>query len=445
MRKPKPKSYQLIRGMKDVLPQEDARWDLINKTAEKLARSFGYEYIETPILEDTNLFVRSVGEHSDIVEKEMFSFTDKGGDNVSMRPEGTAPIIRSYIEHGMIREMQPVRMWYSGPFFRYDRPQAGRYRQFHQFGYEAIGEIDPIIDAEILLMTNQFFKKLEIPISIQINSNGHSECRTKFIKAFQEYARSKRSMLCEDCKKRLLKNPMRIIDCKEEGCQTVASSGPQIVDHLCEDCRTHFTRVLEYCDEVNIPYVLNPRIVRGLDYYTKTTFEVWAEGDQEAAQMSLGGGGRYDGLAEDLGGRYTPAIGAALGLERISLKLIDRQIQKARPDIFICQLGEKARRKCLGLIDALTNEGMSVVSALSKSNLKNQLEIANKKAAKFVLILGQKEIVDETIMLRDMDAGAQELLDFKKAVEEVKKRVQTYGVLVKDLKESGLTPHQFSR
>lgn len=434
MRKPKPKSYQLIRGMKDVLPQEDARWGFINKTAENLAQSFGYEYIETPILEDTNLFVRSVGEHSDIVEKEMFSFADKGGDNVSMRPEGTAPIIRAYIEHGMIRETQPVRLWYNGPFFRYDRPQAGRYRQFHQFGFETIGEIDPIIDAEILLMTNQFFQKLGIPVSIQINSNGHPECRARFLKVFQEYARSKRSMLCDDCKKRLNKNPMRIIDCKEEGCQTVASSGPQIVDHLCEDCRTHFTRVLEYCDEVSIPYVLNPRIVRGLDYYTKTTFEVWAEGEQEAAQMSLGGGGRYDGLAEDLGGRPTPAIGAAFGLERISLRLIDRQFQKDRPDVFIAQLGEKAKRKSLGLMDKLAKEGIKVISALSKNNLKNQLEIANKRGARFVLTLGQKEIMDETIMLRDMDAGTQELLDFRKVAEEMKNRMKDNGISVKEIK-----------
>lgn len=432
-KKAKPKSFQLVRGMKDVIHQEIPRWEFIQKTVENLAHSFSYDYIETPILEDTGLFVRSVGEHTDIVEKEMFSFMDKGGDNVTLRPEGTAPIIRAYIEHGMIREIQPVRLWYSGPFFRYDRPQAGRYRQFHQFGFETIGEIDPIIDAEILMMTSQFFKNLGIPVSIQINSNGHIECRAKFIKIFQEYARSKRSLLCEDCKKRLNKNPMRLIDCKEENCQAVVSAGPQIVDHLCEDCRTHFTRVLEYCDEVNIPYVLNPRIVRGLDYYTKTTFEVWTEGETEAAQMALGGGGRYDRLVQDLGGRPNPAIGAAFGLERISLRLIDKQILKNRPDVFIAQLGEKARRKCLGLINALTREKISVISALTKNNLKAQLEIANKRNAKFVLILGQKEIVDETIMLRDMDAGTQELLDFKKTVEEMKRRVSSNGILVKDL------------
>ncbi|HLC99483.1 MAG TPA: histidine--tRNA ligase, partial [Patescibacteria group bacterium] len=345
-----------------------------------------------------------------------------------------------YIEHGLIREAHPVRLWYRGPMFRYDRPQSGRYRQFNQFGIEVIGEADPLIDAEVLLMTTQLFQRLGIPISIQINSNGHAECRAKFIKVFQEYAKSKKSMLCEDCRRRLPKNPLRIIDCKNESCQTVASAGPQIVDHLCEDCRTHFTRVLEYCDDVNIPYVLNPRIVRGLDYYTKTTFEVWAEGDAETAQTALGGGGRYDSLIQELGGRNTPAIGAAFGIERMVSRILDeKRIPENRPDIFVAQLGEKAKRRCLLLIQQLTSVGLTAISALTKNNLKDQLSIASKRRVRFVLVLGQKEIMDETIMIRDMDSGVQELIDYRKVVEEMKKRVQASNIKVQEIQSPAPT------
>ena len=339
-KKKTPKTPQLLRGMKDILPESQKYWNYVRKIVEELAEDYTYERIDTPVLEETGLFARSVGENTDIVEKEMFSFEDKGGTNVSLRPENTAGIVRAYIEHGMLDRPQPVRLFYWGPFFRYDRPQAGRYRQFHQFGFEAIGDDNPIIDAQIIVMCQSLYQTIGLPVVTQINSVGCKKCRKEYEQLLADYLSSRKKFLCEDCKKRLTKNPLRILDCKEKECKEMLTDAPHIVDHLDEECKEHFVKVLEYLDEADITYQLNPFLVRGLDYYTKTTFEIWPE-KSEGSQSALGGGGRYDDLAEVLGGRPTPACGFAGGIERLVISMREKEIVipfKETPDVFVAQL-----------------------------------------------------------------------------------------------------------
>jgi len=449
----KGKTPQVLRGMKDILPSEEKYWSFVGERAEKFARDYGFQRIETPILEETGLFVRAVGKQTDIVEKEMFSFVDQGGENISLRPEATASIARAYLNHGMFNLPQPVKLYYWGPMFRHERPQSGRLRQFHQFGFEVLGDKHPIIDAQLISLVYHFYKEIGLEISLEINSIGCPICRPKYKEALVNYYRSHRSKLCPNCKKRLTRNPLRLLDCKESSCQPFKAEAPQIVDWLCEDCKNHFVKVLEYLDELQLPYVLNPTLVRGLDYYTKTVFEIWStfassggasaekpttsstpsqskgetEGVLGGAQFALGGGGRYDDLVELLGGRPTPACGFSLGIERSILKIKEANLpvpERAGPDIFLAQLGEPAKRKCLRLYEDLRKEGLKLAESFSKDGLKPQLEVANRLGVKYALILGQKELVDGTIIIRDMEAGIQEIVDFKKVVKEIKKRLE---------------------
>ncbi|MBI4458124.1 histidine--tRNA ligase [Candidatus Uhrbacteria bacterium] len=417
---------QTLRGMKDILPSEQKYWLHVRDAAEPLAAAYGYDRIDTPILEETGLFVRSVGKQTDIVEKEMFSFIDAGGENVSLRPEATASIVRSYINHGMFNQPQPVKLFYWGPMFRHERPQSGRFREFHQFGFEVLGDKHPVLDAEIILIAHLFFKELGIKTAVQINSLGCPTCRPTYLAELTNYYRAKRSQLCENCKRRLLKNPLRVLDCKEAGCAALKDGAPQIVDSLCEECKNHFMRVLEYLDEIQVPYVLNPHLVRGLDYYTKTVFEIWPADETESSQSALGGGGRYDGLVEVLGGRPTPACGFAIGIERAILQLKSANIEPSvrnKPDIFMAQLGDVARRKVVPLFEELRKAGINVASSFSKDSLKSQLEIANRLGSRYTLIIGQKEVLDGTVLIRDMEAGMQEIVDYNRAVGEMKKKL----------------------
>jgi histidyl-tRNA synthetase len=423
-----PRSFQTLRGMKDILTSENKYWEYIKNKAQNFALNYGYELIETPILEETALFKRAVGDETDIVSKEMFSFIDQGGENVCLRPEGTASIVRAYVQHGMVNMPQPVKFFYFGPMFRYDRPQAGRLRMFRQIGLEAIGEESPITDAEIIFFVYNFLKDLGLKINIEINSIGCPKCRESYKTKLVNYYRDRKSGLCEDCQKRLAKNPLRLLDCKEEKCQEYKEDAPQIVDWLCDECKNHFVGVLEYLDESGVTYNLNPRLVRGLDYYTKTVFEFFPEnfGEEEKRQDALGGGGRYDGLVEYLGGRPTPACGVALGLERIILKMKESNIEipaLRKPDIFLAQLGEQARKKSFILIEELRKSGFYVIHSFSKKGLKKQLELANRDGVKYTLILGQKEVIDGTIIVREMEGGAQEIVDFNKTVQEMKKKI----------------------
>jgi histidyl-tRNA synthetase len=439
----KKKKYtpHLLRGIKDILPEEQKYFDYIIEKAEKLASSYGFEKITLPILEEAELFKKGVGLTSDIVQKEMFIFEDLSGNKIALRPEGTASAARAYLEHGMFNVTQPVKWFYIGPMFRYERPQLGRQRQFHQFGLEIIGSEKPVADAQIILFTETFLKELGLKFNIQINSLGCLDCRKIYQKKLVEYFKAKRIFLCKDCRKRLKRNPLRILDCKEENCQKLANEAPQIVDFLCEDCKTHFTRTLEFLDEVGVIYNLNPKIVRGLDYYTRTVFEIWPlkteneekiekeETNQEVggwARMALGGGGRYDHLIEALGGKPTPACGVAFGIERIIEEIKRQKIKLPKskgPQIFVAQLSDLARQHAFRIFEILRKEGFRVAENLNKDSLRSQLEIANQLGVKLCLIIGHQEYLNKTVIIRDMTSGVQEVVDQEKIVKEIKKRL----------------------
>ncbi len=417
---------QLLRGMRDTLPAEQKFWRFINRKIENIARSYGYDRIDTPALEETALFVRSAGKQSDVVEKEMFSFIDKGGENVTLRPEGTAPLVRAYINHGMFSLPQPVKLYYVGPMFRYERPQHGRLRQHSQVGFEVFGDGHPVLDAEIVLLSYLFYKELGIKTNIHINSLGCQNCRPAYTAELVAYYKPKRSQLCEDCKRRLAKNPLRLLDCKEPSCVAVREGAPHIVDFLDDDCKNHLMRVLEYLDELMVPYVLDPHLVRGFDYYTRTVFEIMLADETQQGQYALGGGGRYDTLVEQMGGRPTPACGFGIGIERAILQMKTQNVEPEddfRPEIFLAQLGDTARRKAFVLFEDLRGSGIKVSATFSKNALKNQLETANRLGAKYTVIIGQKEVLDGTVLIRDMESGMQEIVDYNKAANELKKKL----------------------
>jgi len=422
-------SIQAVKGMRDILPQEWFVWDYVLGVSEKLCRDFGFGKIEVPILEHTELYERGVGQVTDIVEKEMFSFKTRGGDEVSLRPEGTAGVVRSYIENGMSRWSQPIKLFYTGPMFRYEQPQMGRYREHHQFGIEVFGDKNPVIDAQVIYLAWKIFQKIGVKnISIQINSIGCEECRNNYKKLLVDYYEMKVSKLCADCKKRLVKNPMRLLDCKEDKCMQVSSSAPQIIDHLCGDCHDHFKSVLEFLDELELPYVLNLNLVRGLDYYTRTVFEIWSSGEEsESRQSSFGGGGRYDNLVKYLGGEDTPAVGFSFGIERVVERILkDGFSPKVRSTkkVFLVQLGDTARKKVLKLFNKLIDNNISVSESIGRGSIKSQLKIANRLNSKLALIVGQKEAIDNTVIIRDMESGMQEIITMEKIVAEIKKRVK---------------------
>ncbi len=419
--------FQSLTGMHDILPEDQVYFKKLQKVVESIANYYGFEKIETPILELAEVFSKAVGQNTDVVEKQMYTFRTKGGDLISLRPEGTAGIMRSYIEHGMHNLPQPVKLWYLGPFFRYERPQAGRFRQFHQFGFEALGEQSPSVDGQIIQMNYDVLKELGFKnIKIEVNSIGDSECRPYFKKILASYFRSRRSSLCSDCQRRLKENPLRILDCKEEKCQRVKAGAPQIIDHLCENCHAHFKQVLELLDELELPYTLNPYLVRGLDYYTKTVFEIVENSETGQAQGALLGGGRYDNLAKTLGGRDTPACGSAGGVERI-ISLIKaketKPSQKQEPKIFLAQLGQLAKRKSMKLFEEFRAAKIPVAESFSEDSLKAQLRTANKMGIRWVLIFGQKEALEDFITLRDMDNGTQKEIKLDKVVKEMKTKI----------------------
>ena len=420
---------QTLTGMHDILPQDQIYLKKIQKSVESITNYYNFQRIDTPILEDAELFSKGTGASTDIVQKEMYAFRTKGGDLVALRPEFTPGIARSYTEHGMHNLPQPVKLWTSGPCFRYERPQAGRYRQLLQFSLEVLGEKNPSIDGQIIQMSYDILKDLSFKnIMIEINSIGDSECRPYFKKIITTYFKSRKSSLCADCQRRLKENPLRILDCKDEKCQQVKSGAPQIIDHLCESCHAHFKQVLEFLDELELPYSLNPYLVRGLDYYTKTVFEIVEKSETGLSQGSLIGGGRYDGLVKMLGGRDTPACGAAGGIDRIMnlMKLREVKVEKKQdsPQIFLAQLGQFAKRKSLKLFEEFRAAKIPVAESFSKDSLKSQLSTASKMGIKWVLIFGQKEALEDFITLKDMDTGVQKEIKLNKVVAEMKAKVK---------------------
>lgn len=430
--KPK-KTYSLLRGMHDILPKDEKYWKAFYHAAENLADYFQFGRIETPVLEEANLFIRSIGKGTDVVDKEMYVFEDRDGSKVCLRPEATAAVVRAYTMHGLWNQQQPIKVWYWGPMFRHDRPQGGRYRQFFQVGFETLGAKEPAVDAELILVAYNFYKDLGIPVEIRINTLGTLEERERYINELTSYYRSKRSYLCEECRARLTKNPLRLLDCKEEQCQPVKEEAPQIIDWLEEESKSYFMKVLEYLDELAIPYILTPTLVRGLDYYSHTVFEVYATdlpaGGVEGSQNALGGGGRYDGLIEEMGGKPAPAAGLALGIERSVAVLKQRMetnpgiLAEAKFEVFFAQLGDEAKRCALHIINELRGSGIKIAFNFLKGSLKNQLEIANSLKVSHVLILGQKEVQDKTVIIRDMESGVQEIIDQKKLEVVLKKKL----------------------
>ncbi|MCX6779635.1 MAG: histidine--tRNA ligase [Candidatus Magasanikbacteria bacterium] len=378
------RTYGLLRGMHDILPKDEKYWKPMYKSVSDLAEHFQFSRIETPILEEVGVFIRGIGKGTDVVDKEMYVFEDKDTTKVAMRPEMTASVVRAYIMHGFWNMPQPTKLWYWGPMFRHDRPQAGRYRQFHQFGFETFGSADPAMDAELILVAFDFFKDLGLPVEIKINSIGTLAERANYKNELVNYYRSKRSYLCEECRQRITKNPMRLLDCKEPGCQTVKEEAPQIINWLGAESKNHFMKVLEYLDVLEIPYQLDHTLVRGLNYYTNTVFEIYPADEIEGSQSALGGGGRYDLLVEEMGGRPTPAAGMAIGLERAVLALKQyneknsRELPKVPTDAYVAQLGEEARRVTLKLINQLRGAGVKIAFNFFKTSLKSQICAASK-------------------------------------------------------------------
>ncbi len=416
-------NLQNVKGMKDILPKEDCWWSFVRKVSEKVSRRHDFHFIETPILELAKLFELGVGANTDIVEKEMYTFKTKGGELVALRPENTAPIMRSYLQNQLGYFASPLKVFYFGPFFRYEKPQAGRERQFHQWGFEIIGDSDPVYDIEVILVCLDVFENLKIKeVKLKLNTIGCRACRSVYRQKLKSYYRSKKSKLCKDCQRRYERNIFRLLDCKEKICQEIKKEAPIIFDYLCAGCKNHFQNVLEILEDNKIDYEPDPYLVRGLDYYNRTVFEF----THPSVNFELGGGGRYDYLSELIGGRAIPGVGAAYGVERI-IELM--KIQKINPleespeKIFFIAIGEQAKKSALKLINQLRQAGFFVSEALGKKSLRAQLKSADKNKAKIALIYGQKEFFEESIILRELDSGLQEEILLKDLIEEVSKRV----------------------
>ncbi len=414
--------YRAPRGTSDILPQEQPYWRYIEQKAAHICQLYGYERIDLPAFEDTMLFSRSIGEGTDIVEKEMYTFEDKGGNKITLRPEGTAPVCRAYLEHGMHNLPQPVKLYYIASIFRYERPQAGRYRQHYQFGCEAIGEADPALDAEVINMAWQFFSSLNLGhLSLIINSIGCKKCRPSYLAALKDYCADHTANLCSDCKTRLKRNPLRLLDCKKPQCRRVAHSAPKSPDYLCPQCDEHFNQLKRYLGLLGLPFELNHCLARGLDYYTRTVFEIQPEA--EGAQSTLGGGGRYDDLIEELGGKPTPAIGFASGMERMVLNLKKQGVHiptLPRPQVFLAYIGATAKDAATKLAADLRKNGIGVIEAIGDRSLKAQLRQANSLDVKQAVIIGEQEVKDGTVMLRDMATSEQKTVP----LEELQNHLQ---------------------
>jgi histidyl-tRNA synthetase len=392
-----------VRGFRDILPEESAVWQRMETQARASFAAYGFSEIILPVIEKTELFTRAIGETTDIVEKEMYTFTDRDESSLTLRPEGTASVIRAYIEHSLSHREPVSKLFYIGPMFRRERPQKGRYRQFHQIGAEILGRDDPLIDAELLLMLNDFFTALRLDVAVDVNSLGDAVCRPRYRESLRTFGESKLAELCENCHARLHRNPLRLLDCKEPGCRQALADAPILTDFLCDPCRDHFARVQAYLRQENVVFALNPRLVRGLDYYCRTSFEVIAQG--LGSQNAVCGGGRYDGLVEQLGGPAVPGIGFAIGVERLVMLLQAQEHNlSSTPDLFIVPLGEAAESQAFSVAHRLRQGGYRVELESGNRGLKAQMRRADKLGAHYVLILGENELAAGKGTVRDMQA-----------------------------------------
>ena len=403
------------RGTKDILPDTVAQWTHVEKVIRELCARYGYHEIRTPIFEHTELFLRGIGETTDVVEKEMYTFTDRGERSLTLRPENTASVVRSYLQNKLYAADALVKLFYIGSMFRYDRPQAGRYREFHQFGVEALGEENPAVDAEIIVLAVEFLRALGLQeLKLHLNSVGCPKCRPVYREKLQEFFRSHLKELCTDCRSRFERNPLRLLDCKNEHCHALAEDAPRITDCLCDECRTHFAEVQSYLTAAGVPFELDANLVRGLDYYTKTAFEV--KYTPLGAQSAVAGGGRYDGLVEEVGGPPTPGIGFAVGLERVLLALEKQELLPEEPeavDVFVVALGEAAQIPAFKLLHELRAAKLSAAMDFAGRSMKAQMKQANKKNARFVAILGEDEVKEASALLKDMKTSEQKKLALK--------------------------------
>ena len=419
-------AIQRPKGTQDLLPGTVEQWQYLEETMRNVCRDYGFEEIRTPMFEATELFLRGVGQTTDIVKKEMYTFLDKGDRSMTLRPELTASVCRAYVENKLYGQPQPVKLFYIGPMFRYERPQSGRFRQFHQFGVEVLGADQAVVDAEVISLVWDLYQRLGLTkLEVHVNSVGCPDCRTKHRALLQEFLTSRRENLCKDCLDRFDRNPLRILDCKNPTCQASTIGAPTTHDTLCEDCSTHFERVQVLLGVAGVVYRVNPRLVRGLDYYTKTAFEVMVE--EIGAQSAICGGGRYDGLVEEIGGPPTPGFGFAMGLERVLAALqVQHKLPEEKPRVFamLVALGEKAQTEGFSLLSALRAQGVPASMDLLSRSLKAQLKAADRQGARYALILGEEELEKKVLLIRDLTLGEQIEVPLIKAVEEINKMYQ---------------------
>lgn len=404
-------AIKAVRGVHDILPSEAQKWRCVETTARRVFEAYGYEEIRLPIFERTEVFARGIGEATDIVQKEMYTFEDRSGESLTLRPEATASLLRAYIEHGLFVLPKPVKLYTIGPMFRYERPQAGRYRQFHQVNVEALGDDHPALDAQVIAMLIEFFRGLDIvqQLTLQINSLGDSNCRPVYRERLIGYFRTHMARLCEDCRERAERNPLRVLDCKKPECRPVLDGAPSVHDSLCGDCARHFLDVQNYLKAMSIPYEISPRLVRGLDYYVRTTFELTAT--DLGAQNAVAGGGRYDGLIELLGGPADAGIGFAIGIERVVLLLSgsdENAWGRKRPLALLIPLGDEALKQLLPVAQAVRSRAIPVELGDGDRKLRSELERANKLGVAWAVIVGETELARTEAVLRDMKSGEQQ-------------------------------------
>ena len=416
------------KGTKDVLPSQAYKWQFIEDCARKTARQFNINEVRTPVFEHTELFARGVGDTTDIVNKEMYTFLDKGGRSVTLKPEGTAGVARMFIENGLASSPLPMKSYYITPCYRYERPQAGRLREFHQFGVEIYGSPAPSADVEAIFAASAFLQKLGISAQLRLNSIGCPACRAGYNAALKEYFRPRLGEMCATCRERFEKNPLRMLDCKEEGCKAITAGAPKILDYLCPDCAAHFQKVEELLAASGIEYVVDPNIVRGLDYYTRTVFEFVS--DSIGAQGTVCAGGRYDGLIAGLGGPSTPAVGFAAGLERLLLLMENTGVQFPAapvPDIYVAGMDEASRARALSLVAALRRQDISAECDLMERSVKAQLKYADKLGARYVAVIGENELAEGAVNLKKMSDGSSVKLPFGEICNYLKKGEQNNG------------------
>lgn len=413
-----------IKGVKDILPDESRRWQAIEAAARRTASLYGFHEIRIPIFEVTELFARSIGASTDIVEKEMYTFQDRDGTSLTLRPEATAGVVRAYIEHSLASTPGAQKLYYLGPMFRHERPQAGRLRQFHQFGVESFGSPSPYADVEVMSLLWRFLNGLGLTeLTFEVNSLGDAADRPVYMAVLLEFLKNREDRLCGNCRRRMQTNPLRVLDCKVLECRVATEEAPRLTDHLSPSAREHFARVTEGLSMIGIPFVLNPRLVRGLDYYTLTTFEV--TGGRLGAQNAVGAGGRYDGLVKTLGGAETPAVGFAVGLERVALLLPETGLPPSEPLICVAAFGSAAIPVGVQVIDDLRRVGLRADADLRMASLKAQLRYADRLGALLVVIIGDDEVVKGTVLLRDMRSKSQEEILLSEVVTRVSARLRT--------------------